>query len=489
MRQYLVVKAHKDFIDAGCDHKAVHARASAMLRKLDAPRDLMTILKQAQVVAPPMTHCHSTIVGDRERHTALSELVIPYRLPGREAVDSLRGFLAGHLGDFHEDPTSILPESAAGIRNIGADLATFSSMQFPAAPAVVFGNRGRVREMIDARALRGLGGHGVNVVIIDEGLNKNAIGKRNWGGGLVTTPAIDPGTGKPTKAAVEPGEASPLSHGMMIARNVLDIAPDAKLYDVPLIPSTISRPNIFASSAHRTFRAVIEKIKRLRDYKDENSAWILVNAWAIFDRAGEYPLGDYTCNLHTKHFRAGAGRASNRHGHPLNRIMNVAIRDGIDVVFSAGNCGEFTTDTRCGRNDRGEGHGIWGANAHPDVLTIGAVTANAQWFGYSSEGPAPWGPEPRQKPDVCVPSGFHEDHDAARINSGTSAAAGLAAGVLAAIRENWGPDKLSPAQLKDAINASAGGQGGVWNARTGHGLLDAGALLRQLGGKRAASAA
>ena len=244
---------------------------------------------------------------------------------------------------------------------------------------------------------------------------------------------------------------------------------------MPLIPLEISRPNVFASSAHTTLKAVIEKIWRLKRHRNRSSAWILVNAWAIFDRAGEYPEGDYTCNTHK--IEKGSRM---RFGHPLNRLINIAVNDGIDVVFGAGNCGQFTTEVRCGRNDRGEGHSIWGANAHPAALTVGAVTANAQWFGYSSQGPAPWGDPPRRKPDVCTPSGFCEDDDACRINSGTSAATGLAAGVLAAIRSNWGPDKLSPGALKEAINASARGQGGVWNARTGHGVLDAGALLRRL---------
>ena len=48
------------------------------------------------------------------------------------------------------------------------------------------------------------------------------------------------------------------------------------------------------------------------------------------------------------------------------------VNDGIDVVFSAGNCGQFCPDRRCGETDRGPGHSIWGANSHPRVLTFGA---------------------------------------------------------------------------------------------------------------------
>jgi subtilisin family serine protease len=70
------------------------------------------------------------------------------------------------------------------------------------------------------------------------------------------------------------------------------------------------------------------------------------------------------------------------------------------------------------------------------------------------------------------------------VNSGTSAATGLAAGVVAAVRSNpkWGPKAVPPTKLKAAINDSARGQGGNWNARTGHGILDARALLEKLSG-------
>jgi hypothetical protein len=167
-------------------------------------------------------------------------------------------------------------------------------------------------------------------------------------------------------------------------------------------------------------------------------------------------------------------------GHPLNTLMSTATGQGIDIVFGAGNCGEFSTSGRCGQKDRGEGRSIWGANAHPQVLTVGAVSANAEWLGYSSQGPAPWGGA--QKPDICAPSHFSEDNDPAVVNSGTSAATALAAGVIAAIRgaPRWSPDQLSPAALKDKINAAARGPNGTWNSRMGNGMLNAGALLQEL---------
>ena len=71
-------------------------------------------------------------------------------------------------------------------------------------------------------------GESVNVVVIDEGLDKGAIPPQNWGGGL--DHYID------TDLVLPAGGAPPTSHGMMIARSILNLAPQARLYDVPVIP-------------------------------------------------------------------------------------------------------------------------------------------------------------------------------------------------------------------------------------------------------------
>ena len=70
-----------------------------------------------------------------------------------------------------------------------------------------------------------------------------------------------------------------------------------------------------------------------------------------------------------------------------------ALQEHVDVVFAAGNCGEFCPAPRCGKVDRVPGHSIWGANSSSAVITAGAVLTNEMWLGYSSQGPgqdAPW---------------------------------------------------------------------------------------------------
>ena len=275
----------------------------------------------------------------------------------------------------------------------------------------------------------------VNVVIIDQGLNKDII-PHNWGGGWAYQP--NPTTGKPKR---EPGEAEPKSHGTMIARNVLDIAPTAVLYDFPLVPpERIADVDVFAHEAQVAYDVLLRTIAILRLFERWRGPWIVVNAWGIVDRRSEDTLGDYTEDL-------------NPHGHPLNKIVGRTVADRIDVVFAAGNCGQFTTSTRCGPADRGPGRSIWGANSHPAVITVGAVLSNEKWLGYSAQGPGQRRLT-RMKPDFCAPSQFRETNDAAMLNTGTSAACALTAGALAGLRTHWAPSVVTPGEMQQILTST-----------------------------------
>jgi subtilisin family serine protease len=272
---------------------------------------------------------------------------------------------------------------------------------------------------------------------------------------------------------------------MMIARSILDLAPDARLYDVPLLPRRIAHVPVFLSSAHAAYEAILSYIDYLRaaypadpQYK---GPWILVNAWAIFDRATETPLGDYTQNAH-------APSSASLDGHPfITDVRSGAIlQRNFDVIFAAGNCGEFCFSIRCGKLDRGPGHSIWGANALPEVITVGAVRTDEMWTGYSSQGPGPGTTSNKlahDKPDLCAPSNFCETLDAHVWNSGTSAACALTAGVVAALRSKaaWNQVNRSPAQMLAALTTGARKtQGPYWNQRLGNGILDVGGAMGNL---------
>jgi hypothetical protein len=321
-----------------------------------------------------------------------------------------------------------------------------------------FGHREHARRTVRAGALaaRGLRGQSVNVVIIDEGLDKNLIPPANWGGGLDHFIDVD--------LVLPAGSARPHSHGMMIARSILDLAPDARIYDVPAIPSTLP-PNVqtFISTIQSAYASLIHEILFRRSFPEWSGPWVLINAWGIFDTRSD-PTGGYTRNT-------AIG------GHPLiNRISEAVATYNLDIVFAAGNCGQFCPDQSCGPRDRGPGHSIWGANAHPLVLTVGAVRSDETWTGYSSQGP---GPEllAVQKPDLCAPSQFVETYDAALLSSGTSAACAMAGGVVAALRSNsaWDQVAVTPQALKAALMTIPRKPDDLvgWDDRFGNGVLDA----------------
>jgi hypothetical protein len=311
-----------------------------------------------------------------------------------------------------------------------------------------------------------LTGRGVNIVVVDRGFDATKV--RNFGGGLAI-------------AGVEPGITT-RGHGLMLVRNIADAAPDAIFYDAPLIPTRITDANVigFLSTALATFNQLKHLIVFLRSLAIPpwDGPWVLVNAWSIFDRSFEMPPGDYTANPL----------------HPLNVVVGEAVDEAIDLVFAAGNCGEFCPDRRCGKLDIGPGNSIFGANSHPRVLTMGAVRTDARWLGGSSQGP---GLLAREKPDLCAPSCFREVGDAfvGNLNepfvgntgspyiasTGTSAACGLAAGIVGAIRSGWDQSVLSPDDLRQALNDHAREtEGPGWKEHLGNGIIDVKATLRAL---------
>jgi hypothetical protein len=130
------------------------------------------------------------------------------------------------------------------------------------------------------------------------------------------------------------------------------------------------------------------------------------------------------------------------------------------------------------------------------VLTTGAVRTDALWVGSSSEGPGQLRLANR-KPDLCAPSYFREVGDASLGNlaepfvgdtgtpyissTGTSAACGLTAGIVAAIRSKWDQSTVSPDQLRYFLNQKARKtEGPGWNERLGNGIIDVEATLAAL---------
>jgi hypothetical protein len=335
-----------------------------------------------------------------------------------------------------------------------------------------FGTIADAHRLIRAESLRaaGLDGDGVKVVIIDQGVDASRLppGSRFMGGWWK---AGQPGAVPPGKAAKDN------HHGTMIARNVLALAPKAMIFDCPLIPPRIlGNMPAFLSDAFGAITRMaldIELLGQIRP-KTFRGRWVFVNAWSVYDARGEATPGEYIRNRY--HWVACA----------VDHAATVA-----DVVFAAGNCGAFCPDGRCAEELIGPGRSILGANSLDSVLTVGAARADGIWAGYSSQGPGQfpaYGGGPQHKPDLVAPSHFRVLDNAQRIAGGSSAASGVAAGVVAALRTRWSeaavPHDALFQRLRNAAWQPDGSSG--WNNRFGHGVMDCDAVLQGLAGVPAA---
>jgi hypothetical protein len=389
--------------------------------------------------------------------------ILALRLRSHDAVRALRiGIQAAN---------NVAARQVAPFVDFGVDLGIGATEYFCPANLnqLLFGNRGAAGQITHAPFLKqqGLTGNGVNIVVIDTGFDRTLV--RNFGGGW-------------GQNGIKPG-ATTRGHGLMIVRNIQDAAPDAIFWDLPLIPLLIDNVNAFIATAVAALRRVVAAITSA----PQSGPWVLVNAWAIFDRASEYPLGEYTQNTQIG-------------GHPFNNLVGWAVANGIDFVFGAGNCGQFCPDRRCGVTDYGPGSSIWGANSHRDVLTLGAVRTDVRWLGNSSQGPG----QPLlgvSKPDLCAPSNFRDDANTFTgntdepwvgntgspyiANTGTSAACGLSAGIVAALRGMWGPHTVAAGSttagaLVTRLNNSASCPPAGWDPQLGNGIIDAEAAYENL---------
>jgi subtilisin family serine protease len=310
-----------------------------------------------------------------------------------------------------------------------------------------------------AAAARGADGRNVNVVIIDQGINRNVLGQRVPGANFVggwSTPEFDKG-GPPGPFNLIPpggwrddGLGPMVTHGTKMASLVLAVAPQARILDLALLPSHIlNLRNVglvrgflsWAAAAYLMLVTLIPWIKK--NIPGFGGPWVLNNSWAVYDLSTDFPPGD-------------PRNYGSNPNHQLNFAVAELPRLGIaDVVFAAGNCGQFCPDARCGARQIGPGRTIYGVAAISDVLTVAAVRGDETWLGYSSQGPA----DPNFgsfKPDLCAPSQFASVEpgppriaDWDRSFTGTSSACALTAGAVAARRS------LVPAQAPPALRAHA----------------------------------
>ncbi|HEU5261992.1 MAG TPA: S8 family serine peptidase [Gemmatimonadales bacterium] len=305
-----------------------------------------------------------------------------------------------------------------------------------------------VARRLGVPALRraGLTGRGVHVAVVDTGIDGSRI---PVAGGWAPIPGYVPGSSAP-------------DHGTMVAYDVRVAAPDAQIFDYALLQSQAGTWAAFLSDAIAAFADLVERVSAAP------GRWVVNNSWGLFDRTSDAPIGspdNYSANPE----------------HPFNQITGALVAAGADVFFAAGNCGADCPDGRCGAGDTGPGASLHGANSHPEVVTVAAVTVTDRRLGYSSQGP---GALYSRKPDLAGFSHF-AGSGIYPADGGTSAASPIAAGVAAALRQRFATNRLAPAQLKGLLQRTARDlHGDGWDYDFGYGVIDAAAALKALRRKR-----
>lgn len=316
-----------------------------------------------------------------------------------------------------------------------------------------FGNRAAARRLIGAEALENhkLRGQGVNVFVVDQGLNQAYLERL---GGVFAGGVSWEVDGELKSPGEEKGAFLPVQrrHGGVMLRSIIDLAPQARIYDFPLIPRRITGSDFFGLNAVFAFW-IIRLLTELLA-----GPWVILNAWGLVDRFAETVRGDY----------------SNNRLHWLNVLLS-SIGEDHDVIFAAGNNGQFCGDPRASGYDLGPGRSIFGANGLPNVYSVGAVRTDGSWVGAASQGPGPsdFAEDPVTKPDLAAPSWFNEDTDAFLLSSGTSSAAAVLAGAVSALRSHEHIADVSPKALRDALRQTTRATNGPgWSKRTGTGILN-----------------
>jgi subtilisin family serine protease len=334
------------------------------------------------------------------------------------------------------------------------DLPMLESQGFcPTAPV---GGLADVERLLATSRLRSLNmnGNRVLVALIDSGVSAKYLH------GAGRTNSIFPGFGYPS--GVNP-DTMPVSHGTMTAFDVSIAAPQATLWDFPIITRVDSDEVLrkYTSDGAQAYRFMVNAIQNhglLSSFK----GLVVNNSWCIYDLSFDMPAG------HPANY-------SSNPNHTFNRAVSELAAAGADIVFAAGNCGPDCPVTACTQS----GATIYGANSHPEVLCVGAVSTSGHVLGYSATGP---GFLSRVKPDLCAFSHFVGSQVGGEADTGTSTAAPVAAGMIAAIRSripiNTADPNTGPAAVRAFLQKKADrfGSPGWPRPDMGWGILDGAAI-------------
>ena len=133
-------------------------------------------------------------------------------------------------------------------------------------------------------------GSGVRVIIIDQGIDRDYL--PTPGGPFITpggrargwpvSPVVAPG--QPPQPTRMPGTAG-FGHGTLMALLVHRLAPQARIYDLPLLPERIYNLQAFLNLATAAMLTLLVRVR-----SNVNRRWVLCNAWSVYRLDQDVPL-------------------------------------------------------------------------------------------------------------------------------------------------------------------------------------------------------
>jgi len=313
---------------------------------------------------------------------------------------------------------------------------------------------------VEQMVQQGLDGSGVPLALVDTGSNQDFLhqrGKTQHTFDAAHSLSIRPDVLPPGRVPLTPAA---LSHGTMTAYDALIAAPRAILRDVAVVLPGTTQQHL--DRVLWGFKGIYTLALAARNIGQPFSL-VVSNSWALSDPDEDLPAND-------------PGNFISNPQHVVNRMVAALDAAGVDVVFAAGNCGPSCPFPSC----RASGATIYGANSHPQALCVGGVDVTGAPLGYSSIGPGFLGP---LKPDLCGFAHFSGSGLSSR-DIGTSTAAPVVAGVLAALRTRLPYDpvqnKFPPSYLRGVLRATARRQGNTHDRTLGWGVINPAAAAAKL---------